>query len=195
MAAITASVAVAAGSAYMSKRSADKQTKALRQGQDEATVEQRRQYDQTRADFAPWREAGVNALNQLEDPLENFYASPDYEFRRSEGLRDVGNIFAARGGGGNAMKALTEYSSNLASGEFGNWFNRLFGMSEAGRGAQGTVAHAGANAANNIGNYAMSAARGVAGAQADKYANINNAFTGGISNIYYAGKDKGWWGG
>ena len=185
MAAITASVAVAAGSAYMAKRSADKQTRAIKQGQDEATAEQRRQYDQTRKDFAPWREAGVNALNMLQDPLENFYASPDYEFRRSEGLRDIGNQFAARGGGGNAMKALAGYSSNLASGEFGNWFNRLFGISEAGRGAQGTVAHAGSQAANAISGYAMNTGANVANIQGNKYSNINNALVGGISNVLY----------
>jgi len=186
MAAITASVAVGVGSAYMAKRSADKQTKAMRKGEQSATAEQRRQYDQTRADFAPWREQGMWAMEQLKDPTANFYASPDYEFRRSEGLRDIGNQFAAKGGGGNAMKALAGHSSNLASGEFGNWFNRMFGMSEAGRGAQGTVAHAGMNAANNIGSYAMGAARGISNATANKYANINNAMNAGISNILYA---------
>lgn len=186
MAAITASVAVAAGSAYMSKRAADKQTKEMRRGRDAATEEQRRQYDQTREDFAPWRTAGVDALNKLADPMKYFYESPDYQFRRSEGLRDIGNLFAARGGGGNAMKALTQYSSNLASGEFGNWFNRQFGISEAGRGAQGTVAHAGSNAANQIGGYAMNAARGIGQAYADRNANISNAMNQGISNILFA---------
>ena len=194
MAAITASLAVAAGSAYMAKKSADKQTDALRQGQDTATAEQRRQYDLSRADFAPWREAGVNALGQLEDPVENFYASPDYEFRRSEGLRDTGNMFNMKGGGGNAMKGVTGFASNLASGEFGNWFDRTFAQSEAGRGATGTTAHLGANAANNIGGYAMNTGMNIAGAQGQKYENINNALVGGVGNLYYAGKDKGWWG-
>lgn len=176
----------AVGSAAISSRAARKAGRDVRAGQDAATAEQRRQYDQTREDFAPWREQGTWALDMLKDPTKNFYASPDYEFRRSEGLRDIGNQFAAKGGGGNAMKALTGYSSNLASGEFGNWFNRMFGMSEAGRGAQGTVAHAGMNAANNIGGYAMSAGNQMANLRMNNAANINNALNSGISNILYA---------
>ena len=187
MAAITAAVAVGVGSAAMAKRSADKQTRALREGQDASVAEQRRQYDTTRADFAPWRKAGVNALNQItgDDVLDNFYASPDYEFRRSEGMRDIGSQFAAKGGGGNALKALAGYNSNLAAGEYGNWFNRLFGISEAGRGAQGTVAHAGMNAANNISANYMNTGANIAQVQGQKYANMNNAFQSGISTYLY----------
>lgn len=194
MAAITAAVAVGVGSAALGARSAKKQAQAIRQGQDEATAEQRRQYDLSRADLQPWRRAGENALNQLENPRENFYASPDYEFRRSEGLRDTGNLFNMKGGGGNAMKGITDFASNLASGEFGNWFNRTFAQSEAGRGATNTTAHLGANAANNIGAYATNAGRSIAGVQGQKYENINNALTSTVGNVYYAGKDKEWWG-
>lgn len=182
---IVAGVA-AVGSAAISSNAAKKASKQVRAGQDAATEEQRRQYDQSRQDFAPWREAGQNALNQLADPTANFYASPDYEFRRSEGLRDTGNMFNMRGGGGNAMKGITGYASNLASGEFNNWFNRTFAQSEAGRGATGTTAHLGANAANNIGGYAMNAANQQANIGMNNAANINNAMNSGISNILYA---------
>lgn len=187
MAAITAAVAVGVGSAVMAKRSSDKQTSTIRRGQSDALAEQRRQYDTTRHDFRPWRIAGQNALNQItgDDVLENFYASPDYEFRRSEGLRDIGNQFAAKGGGGNAMKALAGYNSNLAAGEFGNWFNRLFGISEAGRGAQGTVAHAGMRASDNISRNYMNTANALAGIQGEEMSNLNNAFQSGISTYFY----------
>lgn len=187
MAAISSAVAVGVGSAYTAKRSADKQTKALRKGNDASVAEQRRQYDTTREDFAPWRAAGADALGQItgDNVLDNFFASPDYEFRRSEGMRDIGNQFAARGGGGNAMKALAGYNSNLAAGEYGNWFNRMFGISEAGRGAQGTVAHAGMNAANNISAGYMNTGANIAGVRGNQYSNINNALVGGISNVLY----------
>ena len=189
MAAITASVAMGAASAYSAKRSADKQNKRLRKGQDASLEEQRRQYDQTREDFSPYREAGQNALNQLADPVANFYASPDYEFRRSEGMRDIGNQFAARGGGGNAMKALAGYNSNLASGEFGNWFNRTFSQAEAGRGATGSGAAMGQNTANNMSNTYMNTANNMATVTGNKYANLNNAMTGAASNALFS------WGG
>jgi len=187
MAAITSAV-VGIGSAVMGARSAKKQTKALQQGNAASIAEQRRQYDQTREDFSPWLESGKNALNQLADPLENFYASPDYEFRKSEGMRDIGNQFAVKGGGGNAMKALAGYNSNLASGEFGNWFNRTFSQAEAGRGATGAVGQAGQNSANNISSGYQNLGRNQATVQGNMYANINNAMTSGISNYLYAKK-------
>jgi len=61
-----------------------------------------------------------------DDVMSRFYTSPDYEFRRSEGLRDTSNMMNNTYGlgSGNALKALTEYNSNLASGEFGDWVNR-----------------------------------------------------------------------
>jgi len=178
--------AAAVASAGISAHATNKAGKRVQAGQDAATAEQSRQYEQGREDFAPWREAGKNALNQLENPLENFYASPDYEFRRSEGLRDTGNMFNMRGGGGNAMKGITGYASNLASGEFGNWFNRTFAQSEAGRGATGSTAQLGANAANQIGGYAMNGAGMQADLTMNNAANINNAMNSGVSNILYA---------
>ena len=173
-----------------SSRAAKKAARATREGTDASIAEQRRQYDLSRADFQPWRQAGQNALNQLADPTANFYASPDYEFRRGEGMRDIGNQFAARGSGGNAMKALAGYNSNLASGEFGNWFNRTFAQAEAGRGATGTTAQLGANAANNISGAYMNQGNALASISQNKYANINNQIQGGIGNYLY-GKQAG----
>lgn len=61
-----------------------------------------------------------------DEVMSRFYASPDYEFRRSEGLRDsknyLNNTYGL--GSGNALKALTEFNSNLAAGEFGDYVNR-----------------------------------------------------------------------
>jgi len=56
----------------------------------------------------------------------NFQASPDYNFRKNEGLGAVQNSAAAQGGlySGNTLRDITDYASNLASGEYGNWFNR-----------------------------------------------------------------------
>lgn len=188
MALVTATVGAGLAGAYMSKRAGDKQAAAVRQGQSEATAEQARQYDLAREDFAPWRDAGVNALRMLRDPGTYFEESPDYEFRRSEGLRDVGNLFAAKGGGGNAMKALSKYASNLASGEFGNWFARNMSLAESGRGATGTTAQVGQNAANQIGSYAMNAGQNIAGIRGNQAANLNNALNSGISNFLYLGQ-------
>jgi hypothetical protein len=120
-----------------------------------AIEEQKRQYDTTRADFEPWMASGRDALNQLNNPAASFQASPDYAFRRDEGTRDIQNTFAARGAvkSGNALKALTEFNSGLASGEFGNWNNRQLARAGLGQTATGSVANAGSMAANQTSNY------------------------------------------
>ena len=56
-----------------------------------AIVEQRRQYDQTRHDQMPWMTAGTQAVNALANPQGSFQASPGYQFRLSEGQRDIGH--------------------------------------------------------------------------------------------------------
>lgn len=185
MAAVTSAVAVGVGQAVSASRSASKSRKAMKKGTDATLAENARQYDQTREDYAPYREAGTNALNNLSDPTANFEASPDYEFRRSEGLRDIGNQFAARGGGGNAMKALTGYSSNLASNEFGNWFNRNFNVANMGRGAAAGTAQAGMQMAGNNSNAIMGNAMHSANSHVQQGNAVSNAITGGISNVLY----------
>ena len=59
------------------------------------------------------------------DP-NNFQLSPDYQFRLKQGLDSTNAGFAARGllKSGAAAKGITDYASNLASGEFGNAFSR-----------------------------------------------------------------------
>jgi hypothetical protein len=181
-------VAGAAASAYSSKKAA----KTAQRGYDAAAGEQARQYDQTREDYAPFREAGVNALGRLgrasEGDMSDFYKSPSYEFVRGEGERDIGNSFAARGGAfsGNALKALTQYNQNLASTEYGNWWNRQAGLAGVGQAATGGTAAAGASAAANRGNAMI----GAGNARASGIQGVNTAIQGGISNYLY-GRESG----
>lgn len=183
-------IASIAGGLFGSKK-ASKAAKAQAAAQQAAINEQARQYDTTRADFAPWRQAGTNALAQLANPSQNFMASPDLEFRRSQGMQGIGNSFAARGGAfsGNALKALNEYNSNLASGEFGNWWNRQAGLAGVGQAATGSTAAAGANASGNISN--LLAAQG--DARASGITNSTNALLGGLGGL--AGAVGGYFGG
>lgn len=170
-----------------SDRAASKANKASRKAAQRQIDENARQYDQTREDFSPYRQAGVDALGQItgDNVIDNFYASPDYEFRRDEGMRDLGNQFAVRGGGGNAMKALNERNSNLASGEFGNWFERVMGLVDVGSGATRATSAAGENRANR--NNAAYAQRGMdqGNIAYNKYAGFSDAAQSGISNMLY----------
>ena len=135
---------------------ADKQLVAQREALDqqlkisaEALAFQKQMYDQTRTDFAPYRESGTANLNQLNTLLgiggnsgasdygrfatadftpADFAANrdPGYAFRLSEGLKAVDAQAAARGGliSGNALKASQTYGQDMASQEYGNAFNR-----------------------------------------------------------------------
>lgn len=131
---------------------------AQKQATEQQIAEQRRQYDQSRQDFGPYRQSGYNSLNKLNGlqngDMSGFYNSPDYNFRRTEGTRGINNSFAARGGAasGNALRALTQYSSNLAGGEFANYWNRLKSMSDQGLGATGQTTQAGQFATSGITN-------------------------------------------
>ena len=82
----------------------------------------------------------------------NFFASPDYQFRRDEGMRNIENSFAARGGAasGNALRALTEFNSGLAAGEFGNYFNRQGALAGIGQAATNQQIGVGTGITNNI---------------------------------------------
>lgn len=107
---------------------------------------------------APIGASAAPSSGQMSAPnYEAFVASPDYQFRQQQGMKNIGNYFGARGGAfsGNALKALTEYNSNLAAGEFGNWFNRQFNMMGAGQNANAQNANAGTNNASLAGNAMM----------------------------------------
>jgi hypothetical protein len=105
---------------------------------------------------AEWDAANPNGgVNTPSGPdMSVFTASPDYQFRRDEGMRDLGNSFAARGGAfsGNALRGITDFNSNLASGEFGNYFNRMASLAGIGQTAANNQSNAAMNTGNNITN-------------------------------------------
>lgn len=127
--------------------------------------------------------------------FNRFFTSPDYQFRLNEGQRNVGNSFAARGGAasGNALRALTDFNQNMASAEYGNYFNRLAQMAGMGQVANQSVGAAGTNYANNAGNAALAAGD----ARASGVINNTNALLGGLQGVgtaignYFGGSGYG----
>lgn len=182
-----ANLAVSGITALLGKNAADRATNASTAADQAAIDEQRRQYDTTRSDMQPWMTAGTNALGKLQDPNASFTASPDYAFKRSEGQRDVGNYFGARGGAasGNALRALTEFNQNLAGSEFGNWWNRQAGLAGVGQNAATNVGQIGANTATNVSsltsNQGATRASGILGGNAA----ISNGLNDAYSNYMY----------
>lgn len=116
-----------------------------------------------------------------EQRLALFQTSPGYQFRLDQATKNLQASQAARGGllSGGAAKELTQYSQGIASDEYGNYINNLFGL--AGIGQQ---------AATNMGNIEIGAGSQIAGynqaaglAQAQGYANQGSAIGGAFNQI------------
>ena len=88
------------------------------------------------------------------------------------------------------MKAAQDYGQGMASTEFGNYYNRLAGLSQGGQQAAGSMAQAGGqytnNASNTFGNLsnAQTSILGQqANARASGYTANANALSGGLNSL------------
>lgn len=176
-------------SGYMGAKSAEKAAGMQMAGMDRATAAQQAQYEQTRADYAPYRELGYTALKDIEalKPLlmaqfgpEQFqqYLDPSMDFRRKIGEQTTARALNVGGGllSGNTLRGLTDYGQNLASTEYANAFNRfqtdrgniyntLSNIAGMGMGATNQGAAIGQAAAQNIGTLAVGSAQAQAAGQ------------------------------
>lgn len=207
----SALVGAAAGAYGASKSAGAAQDAASLQAAaaNRATDLQKSEYDQTRADQQPWRDAGVTALSGLSNPdfqksftAADFTADPGYQFRMDQGQKALERSAAAKGGlqSGGTMKAIADYGQNAASAEYQNAYNRfnqdrdsrfnkLSSIAGTGQVATNTTDAAGANYANNAGANITGAANaagaaGIAGANAwsNGLSAVGNAGTGAANN-------------
>jgi len=179
----------------------DNAADAQRDAAGQASATQLKMFEQNRADLAPWRAAGTDALKQITAGLQpggqfarrfslaDFQADPGYQFRLAEGQKALDRGAAARGlwNSGRQMKALTRFGQDTASNEFGNAYNRfrldnsdIFNRyaSAAGIGQTATsqLVQQGANTANNIAGNQLAAGN----ARASGYVGQANALTGAV---------------
>lgn len=177
-------LAGAAGSYFGAKKAAD--------AQKAATAQQQKQYEQTRADLAPYREAGTGALGTYETALGLRGAGPQGDYwggmvydpqfvsATNLGLQGVQRSAAARGGlfGGRTLKELQDYGQNAYYGYGQNRLNQLAGLTTMGQNAAAQTGTLGAQYADMIG-------KGTANAGAlmgAGYAGIGNALAGAAGN-------------
>ena len=116
---------------------------------------QQQAYNDSRADLAPYRQAGGNALAQFAAEANTpFGQSPGYQFRFNEGQRAVQSGAAARGSlnSGRTLQALTNYGQGAASAEYGNYMGRLGQLAGIGQGATNQGVTLNANYAGNSGS-------------------------------------------
>ena len=172
---------------------------------DRAAELQREQFERQVQLQAPFREAGVRALPELEAAsrytpfgMKQFTADPGYGFRLAEGQKALDRQAAARGGliSGGALKAAQRYGQEMGSQEYTNAFNRYQTERQARLNPLQSLAGVGQTSVAQLGaagqSYATGAgeAIGAAGqARASGYMGGANALSQGLSQ--YMGYSQG----
>lgn len=187
------------------KRAAERAGKYQIQAAQMGVDELRRQFDQTRSDYAPYQEAGVDALRRMQrllgagslegqnaqiqlDEIAALRNSPFYQSLFNAGNEAILQNAAATGGirGGNTQGALADFGRDTLAQTIQQQLGNLSGLAGMGMGATGSVAGLGANTAQGVASLfgQQGAARaGTAltkgGIDAGIFNNIGNLLDGG----------------
>lgn len=200
------------GGAVVTSKAAKKGAKDQAEAADEATAEDRRQYDLAREDLAPFREAGYTALGQLGEgtkeggdfnrdfTLADFNKDPGYQFRMDEGQKALERSASARGGvlSGAALKDISRYGQDYASGEYSSAysrfnkdrdtrFNRLAALAGVGQTATDRGIAAGERMADSVSENVIGAANARAAGRIGQ-ANAINSGIQTLGNFYLQNK-------
>jgi hypothetical protein len=154
--------------------------------------------DQQRADVAPWRDTGGQALGATADLLGlngpdaattamgNFQATPGYQWQLGQGLRAVDAGAAASGmlRSGATLKAEQTFGSGLADQTFQQYYNNLAGISGQGLSA----ATGGASTAQTSANLAQ----GAGNTQGSIYGNAASGLGNTVNSLFSNPAVKSW---
>lgn len=161
----TAIVGGAVIGGVLQSNAANNATDAQSEASANSIAEQRRQFDLTRSDYAPYREAGTKALGQLQTDINapvtsaDVMSDPGYQFGLKQGQLGIDRKAAAAGGrvSGAALKSAAEYATNYATTGYNAAYqrrqdrlNRLAALANIGQTATSGSAAAGANSTNAI---------------------------------------------
>lgn len=170
-------------------------------------AEQRAQYRQTREDFRPFREAGATALDNYGNLLgfggpekyaksyANYTESPFVPDLIKKAREAVDSSRAAAGGlfSGGTAQEIGDRASNIYLGDYNNYLDRLFGVSQMGAGAAGQTANYGQQTANNVSNALGNIGQSRAQGAYNQGAILGNMF-GQVAQGIGAGEQRGWFG-
>jgi hypothetical protein len=185
------------GSAVLGAASSRSAAKTQAGAADRAADLQREQFERQVELQAPFREAGITALNKLVPlatdytpfGMQQFQQDPGYAFRLSEGQKQLDRMAAIRGGqiSGSSLKAAARFGQDMGSQEYSNAFNRYQTERNARLNPLQSLAGVGQTSTNQLGAAGQSMASGVgealgAGAQAraSGYMGMANAIGGGV---------------
>lgn len=181
----------------LSSNAASKGAKAQQDASAQAIAEQKRQFDITQENMAPWLQSGGWALDQqkafLNGDWSGFQNSPDYKFAVDQGFAGLDRGAAAHGnlwGGGTDADRIA-LGQGLATQYAGNYYSKLAGMSGTGQTTANQLGSYGQNYANAVGNNLNNAAN----ATASSYQQQSNAWNDALGGVVGAvGYKSGWWG-
>jgi hypothetical protein len=193
------------GSSLIGSSSAKSAANVQAGAADRAAELQREQFERQVELQAPFREAGVRALPELEAAsrytpfgMQQFTADPGYGFRLAEGQKALDRQAAARGGliSGGALKAAQRYGQEMGSQEYTNAFNRYQTERQARLNPLQSLAGVGQTSVAQLGAAGQAMATGVgeaggqaAQARASGYMGGANALSQGLSQ--YMGYSQG----
>lgn len=120
------------GGALITSKAAGKAANQQAEGTAAGLAENARQYDQTRADYAPYRDAGAKALGTFatenDTPLDRSQVQldPGYQFGLDQGQQAINRQTAAAGGriSGAALKSAAQYGTDYATSGYSAAYNR-----------------------------------------------------------------------
>lgn len=165
-------------------KGAKKAAKAEAKAAAAAIAEQRRQFDLSRQDLAPWTAAGGAAIGQgyaMLQPGYDYKTSPGYEFRFKEGQRAVDSGAASKGMlmSGGTLKDEMRFGQGIAAQDYGDSFNRLMAIAAGGQQATQSGVIAGQHSADSISSLLQQQGQ----AKASGYAGTSQAIQGTIGNL------------
>lgn len=194
-----AAVVGTVGGAAISSRASKKAAQTQAASADRASQIQQENFEQTRKDLMPYKQAGDTSLSQLMGQMgsngyfnqtytgQDIYSDPSYQFRLQQGQDAIQSSAAAQGGllSGATLKALQNYGQESASQEYGNAYNRfnadqtnrynrLSNLVGVGQNAAAQVGNAGAQTAQAVANNTMQGANALAAGQVASANNWSN---------------------
>ncbi len=214
-AAIIGSAVVGGASSYFGAKEQEKGAKRAADSQERIANEnlafQRETEETQRADFEPWREAGANALKQIQEGIDSgafevgkidVTQDPGYQFRMDQGIKALDSSAASRGRllSGAQQKGLTDYSQGVASQEYANAYareandkarryNMLNSLNSQGQasaarqaGATAQMGQTSGNILSNLGNAQAQSQIAQGQARAGAYQNMAQAANQGAQN-------------
>src|SRR5690348_4412492 len=144
--------AIASNSAANKEKSAtNNAANAQLQASQQAVDEQKREYDQSRADQLPFLQTGYGALDKenklLSGDYSGFQNSPDYQFTLNQGIGALDKSAAARGSlySGGHSQDLTNYAEGTANKFLNSYWDKLAGQAGQGQVTAGNLGNLGAN--------------------------------------------------